>query len=46
MGLMQYSRSNLGSNALLLHNECYTKKLPSELGFEARERLFQVGKNR
>ena len=35
---------NLGSNALLLHDECYTKELLFELAFEARGRLFQVGK--
>lgn len=44
MGLMQYLLSNLGSNALLLHDECYTKELLFELAFEARGRLFQVGK--
>lgn len=44
MGLMQYLLSKIGSNALLLHNECYTKKLLFGLAFEGRRKLFQVEK--
>ena len=44
MGLMQYLLSKIGSNALFLHDECYTKKLLFGLAFEGRRRLFQVGK--